>query len=160
VEPFGFGRLGIRADSPRLLPFLSARPPARPTSAAPPAIAGTFALSAIFEIVDVSFCCEPLLRLGFRAPELDELREPDRDRLLPARDRLLPDRDPPSLERDRLLPARDPPLPEREPLERVLRELELRELEVFVWAISASLLRRRRAVPNPVPHHHYPAYCS
>ena len=108
MEPFGLGRLGIRADSPRLLPFFSARPPARPTSAAPPAIAGTFALSAIFEIVDVlfvdvPFCRELLLRLGFRAPELDELRELDRDRLLPARDRLLPDRDPPLLERDRLL---------------------------------------------------------
>ena len=99
--------------------------------------------------MDVPFCRELLLRLGFRAPELDELRELDRDRLLPARDRLLPDRDPPLLERDRLLVDRDPLLPEREPLERVLRELELRELEVFVWAISASLLRRRLAVPNP-----------
>jgi len=89
-------------------------------------------LSAIFEIVDVPFCCELLLRLGFRAPELGELRELDRD----------------------------PLLPEREPLERVLREFALRELEVFVWAISASLLRRRLAVPNPVPHHHYPAYCG
>ena len=132
MEPFGFGRLGIRPESPRLLPFFSARPPARPTSAAPPAIAGTFALPAIFEIVDVPFCCEPLLRLGFRAPDLDELREFDRDRLLPDRD--------PLLERDRLLLDRDPLLPEREPLERVLRELELRELEVFVWAISASLM--------------------
>jgi hypothetical protein len=88
-------------------------------------------LSAIFEIVEVPFCCEPLLRLGFRAPELDELRELDRDPLLPERE-----------------------------LERVLRELALRELEVFVWAISASLLRRRLAVPNPVPHHQYPAYCG
>ena len=116
-------------------------------------------MSAIFEIVDLPFCCEALLRLGFRAPEpdLDELRELDPDRLLPAPDRLLPDRDPPLLERDRLLVDRDPRLPEREPLERVLRELEVRELEVFVWAISASLLRRRLAVPNPVPHYDYPA---
>jgi hypothetical protein len=73
-------------------------------------------LSAIFEIVDVPFCCEPLRRLGVRVPDLDELREFDRD-----------------------------PRPDREPLERVPREFELRELEVFVWAISASLLRRRLA---------------
>jgi hypothetical protein len=106
-------------------------------------------LSAIFEIVDVPSCCEPPLRLAFRAPELDELRELDRDRLLPARDRMVPDRDPPLLERDPLLLERDPLLPAREPLEGVLRELELRELEVFVWAISASLLRRRLAVPTP-----------
>jgi hypothetical protein len=86
-------------------------------------------LSAIFEIADVSLG-EPLRRLGVRAREPDGLRELDRDRLLP----------------------------EREPLERVLREFELRELEVFVWAISASLLARRHSLP--VPHHHYPARCS
>jgi hypothetical protein len=129
---------------------LSANPPASPTSAAPPAIAGTFARSATWEIRERPFCdLELVLRL--RLLELGDLRPVERE-LPRERELVLFVREPlERLELGRLRVERLLPEPPRE------RLLVLRELEVFVWAISASLLDRLRGSPTSSHACNYPA---
>jgi hypothetical protein len=95
-------------------------------------------------------------------PRLAE-RGLERERPLPERDLLEPLRERELLER--LLLGRDLEEPAdelfaREPLELervdLPREVELRELDVFVWAMSISLLGRHLRFPNPVPSHQLP----